>query len=63
MPKDLETAFRGASKDRAEAVLVFGGPVFNSRRKTLADLAIKNRLPAIYPRQEFVEEDDVRREH
>jgi putative ABC transport system substrate-binding protein len=54
--KDLETAFRGASKDRVDAVLVFGGPVFNSRRKQLADLALRNRLPAIYPRQEFVEE-------
>ena len=54
--KDLETAFRGASKERVDAVLVFGGPVFNSRRKQLADLALRNRLPAIYPRQEFVEE-------
>jgi putative tryptophan/tyrosine transport system substrate-binding protein len=54
--KGNEAAFRGASKGRAAAVLVFGGPVFNSRRKQLADLAVRNRLAAIYPRQEFVEE-------
>jgi putative ABC transport system substrate-binding protein len=54
--KEIEAAFRGARKGRAAAVLVFGGPVFNSRRKQLADLAVRNRLAAIYPRQEFVEE-------
>jgi len=54
--KAIETAFREARKGRADAVLVFGGPVFNSRRKQLVDLAVGNRLPAIYPRQEFVEE-------
>jgi putative ABC transport system substrate-binding protein len=53
--KDIETAFRAASKGRADSVLVFGGPVFNSQRKQIADLAVKSRLPAIYPRPEFVE--------
>jgi putative ABC transport system substrate-binding protein len=54
--KDIEAAFREARKGRADAVLVFGGPVFNSRRKQLTALAVGNRLPAIYPRQEFVDE-------
>jgi putative tryptophan/tyrosine transport system substrate-binding protein len=54
-PKDIETAFRAASKGRAEAVLVFGGPVLNSHRKQIADLAVKNRLPAIYSGREFVD--------
>jgi putative ABC transport system substrate-binding protein len=54
--KDLETAFRGASKEHADALLVFGGSVFDSRRKQLTELSLRNRLPAIYPRQEFVEE-------
>jgi len=35
-PKDIETAFRGASKARAEAVLVLAGPVFTSQRTQLA---------------------------
>jgi len=53
--KDIETAFRTASKGRAEAVLVFGGAVLNSHRTQIADLAAKNRLPAIYERAEFMD--------
>ena len=53
--KDIDMAFRAASKWRADAVVVFGGTVVNSHRKQLADLAVKSRLPAIYPRSEFVE--------
>ena len=52
---DIETAFRAANKGRAEAVLVFGGPVLNSHRTQIADLAAKNRLPAIYERPEFMD--------
>jgi ABC-type uncharacterized transport system substrate-binding protein len=29
--------------------------VFGSRRKALVELAVKNRLPAIYPQREYVE--------
>ena len=54
-PKDVETAFRAANKGRAEAVLVLGGPVLLSQRKQIVDLTIKNRLPAIYYRSDFVE--------
>jgi len=54
-PKDIEIAFRDANKGRAEAVLVLGGPVLNSHRTQIADLAAKNRLPAIYDRREYVE--------
>jgi len=54
-PKDFETAFRAAVKGHAEAVLVLTGPVGNSQRKQIADLAVKNRLPAILPFPEYVE--------
>jgi putative ABC transport system substrate-binding protein len=54
--KDIETAFREASKGRADAGLVSGGPVLNSRRTQIADLAVKNRLPAIYNRRDYVED-------
>ena len=47
-PKDIETAFRAASKGRADAVLVLVSLVLNSHRKQIADLAVKSRLPAIY---------------
>jgi putative tryptophan/tyrosine transport system substrate-binding protein len=54
--KDIETAFRAASKGRADSVLVLGGTVINSHRKQLIDLSVKSRLPAIYARPEFVED-------
>jgi putative ABC transport system substrate-binding protein len=55
-PKDIETAFRAASKGRAHAVLVLTSPVVGSQRTQVVDLAIKNRLPAIYHRRRFVED-------
>jgi len=54
-PKDIETAFRAASKGRADGVLMLPGPVLNLQRAQLADLAAKNRLPAIYPQTEYSE--------
>jgi ABC-type uncharacterized transport system substrate-binding protein len=55
-PKDIESAFRAASKGRADAVLALGSPVFILQRIQIADLAVKSRLPAIYDRREFVED-------
>jgi putative ABC transport system substrate-binding protein len=54
-PKDIEAVFRAAGKGRADAILVLQSPVFNSPRSQIADLALKSRLPATYPRREFVE--------
>jgi len=55
-PKDIETAFRAASKERADAVLVLNSPVLISQRTQIADLAVKSRLPAMYYRREYVED-------
>ena len=55
-PKDIETAFRAASKERAEAVLVLGSPTLLSQRRQVAALAVKGRLPTIYGRPEYVED-------
>jgi putative tryptophan/tyrosine transport system substrate-binding protein len=55
-PKDIETAFRAASKGRADALFVLGGPVLISHRTKVVELAVKSRLPATYDRPEFVEE-------
>jgi putative tryptophan/tyrosine transport system substrate-binding protein len=54
-PKDFETAFRAASKGLADAVLMLPGSVLGLQRAQLADLAVKSRLPAIYPQAEFTE--------
>jgi putative ABC transport system substrate-binding protein len=55
-PKDIEIAFRAASKERAEAVLVLSSPILFSQRRQVADLAVKSRLPTIYGRPEYVED-------
>jgi putative tryptophan/tyrosine transport system substrate-binding protein len=54
-PKDVETAFRAASKGRAEAALMLGNGVLNPHRTQITELAIKGRLPAIYNAAEWVE--------
>jgi putative tryptophan/tyrosine transport system substrate-binding protein len=54
-PKDIETAFREASKGRANAVLVLGNVIVTSQPKQFVELAVKSRLPAIYWSPEFVE--------
>ena len=54
--KDIEIAFRAASKERADGVLVLASPIFLSQRRQITNLAAKGRLPAIYGRPEYVEE-------
>ena len=55
-PKDIETAFRAASKGRAEAVLMMvAGAVATAHRTRIVELAIKNRLPVIYRARASVE--------
>jgi putative tryptophan/tyrosine transport system substrate-binding protein len=54
--KDIETAFGAASKGRADAVLMLGNPVATSHRTQVTALAVKNRLPVIYDRSEFVQD-------
>jgi len=54
--KDIESAFRAASKGRADAVLMLlPGRVATSQRTEIAELAVKNRLPAIYGGRAFAE--------
>ena len=54
-PKDIEPAFREASKRRADGVLMLQNNVLNSQRKQTVDLAIKSRLPTIYYAPDFFE--------
>jgi ABC-type uncharacterized transport system substrate-binding protein len=55
-PDDFDNAFQTAKKQRADALLVMSSnPVSGTRRKEIAELAVKNRLPAIYNRVESVE--------
>jgi len=54
-PKDIETAFQAASKERAHAVLVLANPVTFAQRTQVVQLAAKNRLPAMFGSSEFVD--------
>ena len=54
-PKDIETAFRAASKGRADGLFVMSPPLLFSHRTQVLDLAVESRLPAIYTFPEFVE--------
>jgi putative ABC transport system substrate-binding protein len=53
--KDVETAFRAASKGRVDGVLTLNSPILASQRTQIVEFAVKNRLPAIYHSSEYVE--------
>ena len=52
---DFENAFKEAAKAGNAALAVTSSPFINSYQKRIADLATKNRLPAIYTRIDFVD--------
>jgi putative tryptophan/tyrosine transport system substrate-binding protein len=52
---EYEAAFKEATKARAAALVVTQSPLATFNRKQIADLATKNRLPAIYGREDYVE--------
>ena len=49
-----ESAFKAAIQTRSAALAVIGTSLNNSNQKRITDLAAKNRLPAIYSRDEYV---------
>jgi len=52
---DLEGAFRAAIRARVGAVIAIRNFLFNRYQKKIAELAIKNRLPAMYERSDYVD--------
>jgi putative ABC transport system substrate-binding protein len=52
--EDLEAAFAEAVRWRADALLVIENVLFFFNRKTIADLAQRHRLPAMYRAKEYV---------
>jgi putative tryptophan/tyrosine transport system substrate-binding protein len=55
-PEDIESAFRATVKGRAHAVLmIVASSVVGDHRQKIVDLAVKSRLPAIYPFSSYVE--------
>jgi putative tryptophan/tyrosine transport system substrate-binding protein len=51
----FEGVFEEATRARSGAVAQTGNPLFAANQKQITDLAIKHRLPTIYPQSEFVE--------
>ena len=54
-PKDFESAFRAAVKERADAVLWVVSGALTTKRTRIADMAVKSRLPVIYELPSWVE--------
>jgi putative ABC transport system substrate-binding protein len=54
-PDDLETAFSVMTRERAGALIGLTDTGASNLRGQIAELAAKNRLPAIYPLTEFVD--------
>jgi putative ABC transport system substrate-binding protein len=52
---DFEGAFARAKKERAQALITTTGGLINTQQRRVLDFAAKNRLPAIYHYNEFVE--------
>ena len=53
---DIESASRSVGKGSVNAILVLGNPVASAQRRQITNLAVKNRLPAIYPWAEFIDD-------
>jgi len=53
-PKDIETAFRAASEQRAEAFVILGRGFLGQRTRIL-EYVVKSRLPAIHSEPQYVE--------
>ena len=54
--KALDSAFQTAKKKQVNAIMTIANRRFFAERKQIVELAGKNRLPAMYPQKEFVDE-------
>jgi putative ABC transport system substrate-binding protein len=54
-PEKLQRAFDSLLEKKAEALVVRAGPMAETERRTLVDLAAKHHLPAIYAQRLFVD--------
>ena len=52
---DLEGAFQTAAKERVSALITIRNFLLNRYQKQIADLAIRNRLPSMFERSDYVE--------
>ena len=55
-PDDLVRAFGAMTGEKTSAVVLWTSPMFFAERRRIVDLAAKNRLPAVYPWREAVDD-------
>jgi putative ABC transport system substrate-binding protein len=53
--EDLAPTFEVARKQGVDAIVVIGNSLFQPIRELIVELALKHRLPTIYPAREFVD--------
>jgi putative ABC transport system substrate-binding protein len=53
--QEIENAFAAFAKERVPAVMVAGDAVFFGQRWRIAELALTNRLPTMFPSREYAE--------
>ena len=56
---DIDRAFKEMSKARDQAIVIILSPLATLNSKRIVELALKQRLPGIYPTGQFVEEGGV----
>jgi ABC transporter substrate binding protein len=52
---EIDKAFAGIADERVQALVIFADPLMVFHEKKLADLALQNRLPAIFGFREFAD--------
>jgi putative ABC transport system substrate-binding protein len=52
---DLESAFKAATRERSQALILLRSPVFSTHRTQLVGLVAKSRLPVMFPRRDYVD--------
>jgi putative ABC transport system substrate-binding protein len=55
-PDDFEAAFGAAAREHADALIVIRDALTNTHSKQIVAFAAKNRLPAMYPTAQYVED-------
>jgi putative ABC transport system substrate-binding protein len=53
--EDFESVFLTMAQERADALILTSSPAFFAERRRLAELALKSRLPVMYPESEYVD--------
>jgi putative ABC transport system substrate-binding protein len=56
VPTQFESAFDGLIRTRSEAVMTLSSSMFWNHRSRIVELAVKSRLPAMFPEREFADE-------